>query len=87
MNEFLDAIKVLLSRGITPSTLNYEQWQKVAPAIRQKAFFSATVNSAKTLTAWREMLLDWLDGATEEIPQEDGPPITAYKEVGLAKFR
>lgn len=63
------------------------QWQQVAPAIRQRSFFSATVQSAKVLTSWREMLLDYLADATETVTTPDGEQVTAYKETSLAKFR
>ena len=87
MNRFITAIQELAKRKPKPSRFNSAQWQQVAPAIRQKSFFSATVTSARVLTRWREMLLDWLSGATEEIVMPDGSTTTAFKEVSLAKFR
>ena len=87
MTEFLEAIAKLARSMPLASRLNSAQWQRVAPAIREKAFFSATVDSAKTLRSWREMLLDWLQGATEEITLPDGTKTVAFKEVSLAKFR
>lgn len=87
MTKFLNGLLELAKRKPTPSEFNSAQWQTVPPAIRQKAFFSATVNSAKVLTRWRAMLLDWLDGATEKITLPNGEVTTAFKEVSLAKFR
>jgi len=87
MTEFLEAVANLARRLPVASRFNSAQWQRVAPAIRQKSFFSATVDSAKTLTRFREMLMDWLSGATEEVITPDGGTEVAFKEVGLAKFR
>ena len=87
MTEFLTAIANLARRMPVASLFNSAQWQRVAPAIRQKSFFSATVDSAKTLKSWRKMLLEWLEGATEEVITPDGKKEVAFKEVSLAKFR
>ena len=87
VDEFLTAVQELAKRKPVPSPFNSAEWQQVAVAIRQRAFFSATVNNVNVLTKWREMLLDWLDGATEEIEMPDGSKQTAFAEVGLGKFR
>lgn len=87
MDKFITAIQELSKRKPVGSPFNSSQWQRVAPAIRQKSFFSATVTSTSVLTRWREMILKWMDGATEEIILPDGSTTTAYKEVSLAKFR
>jgi hypothetical protein len=60
----------------------------MAPAIRNRSFFSATVTSARVLNKMRNMLLDWQADATEEIVDVNtGQTVTVYKETGLAKFR
>jgi len=87
MQKLLDYIAELARRKITPSWFRAREWNQVAPAIRKRAFFSSTVQSAKVLTSWREMLLDWMSAATEEVTAPDGTTSIAYKEVGLAKFR
>lgn len=87
MQPFLEGLKALLKRKIFPSTFNSSQWQNVAPAIRQRSFFSATVNSAKVLHRFRSMLLDWQSGATEDVVSPKGIPSRAYKVSGLADFK
>jgi hypothetical protein len=59
MNAYLEALRALLRRKAAPSTFNSADWQAVGPAIRQRSFFSATINSAKVLNRMRNMLLDW----------------------------
>jgi hypothetical protein len=88
MNTFLQAIENLRNRKVTPSWFRWREWSSMAPAIRNRSFFSATVTSAKVLNRMRNMLLDWQEEAVEEIVNVNtGQITTAYKETGLAKFR
>jgi hypothetical protein len=88
MNSFLQAIENLSRRKVTPSWFRWREWSAIAPAIRNRSFFSATVTSARVLNKMRNMLLDWQADATEEIVDVNtGQTVTAYKETGLAKFR
>jgi hypothetical protein len=88
MNLFLQAIENLSRRKVTPSWFRWREWSAMAPAIRNRSFFSATVTSARVLNKMRNMLLDWQADATEEIVDVNtGEIVTAYKETGLAKFR
>lgn len=88
MNGYLDALRALLRRKAAPSSFNYAQWQAVAPAIRQRSFFSATVTSAKVLNRMRNMLLNWQSGAVETVTNPTtGAEETVYKVNGLAEFR
>lgn len=88
MTAYLDALRALLRRKAAPSTFKAADWQAVAPAIRQRSFFSATVTSAKVLNRMRNMLLDWQAGATETVTNPTtGAEETVYKANGLAEFR
>jgi len=87
MQTFLDGLKALMRRKVLPASFNAAEWQAVAPAIRQRSFFSATVESAKVLSRFRRMLLDWQAAATEDIVSPAGVPTKAYKISGLAEFR
>ena len=88
MNAFLQAVENLSRRKVTPSWFRWREWSAMAPAIRNRSFFSATVTSARVLNKMRNMLLDWQADATEEIVDVNtGEIVTAYKETGLAKFR
>lgn len=88
MTAYLDALRALLRRKAAPSSFNSAQWQAVAPAIRQRSFFSATVTSAKVLNRMRNMLLNWQSGAVETVTNPTtGAEETVYKVNGLAEFR
>ena len=87
MQTYLDALKYIARRKVTPGPFDSQAWQSVAPAIRQRAFFSATISSARVLHRFRSMLLDWQSGAVESIVTPTGAVETAYKQTGLASFR
>lgn len=87
METYLDGLKYLARRKVSPGSFNSQEWASVAPAIRQRSFFSATINSARVLHRMRSMLLDWQSGAVESILTPSGASETAFKESGLAKFR
>jgi hypothetical protein len=87
MQAYLDGLKALVRRKASPASFNSAEWQAVAPAIRQRSFFSANVESAKVLNRFRNMLLDWQSGAVEDIVSPAGIPSKAYKVSGLADFR
>lgn len=87
METYLDGLKYLVRRKVSPGSFNSQEWAAVAPAIRQRSFFSATINSARVLHRMRSMLLDWQSGATESILTPSGGNEIAFKESGLAKFR
>lgn len=86
IQPFIDAIKALFAKKVIPSEMMSREWQNVAPAIRQKSFFSATVANAGVLGNFRSMLLDWQQNALEQVQTPLGPS-TAYKQTGLADFR
>ena len=87
MQAYLEGLKALLRRKAFPASFNSADWQSVGPAIRQRSFFSANVESAKVLNRFRNMLLDWQAGATEDVVSPSGIPSRAYKVSGLADFR
>jgi hypothetical protein len=63
------------------------EWQSVAPAIRQRSFFSATIANAKVLTRYRRMILDTMEGVVEEVVSPSGVRSIAYRTAGLADFK
>ena len=87
MQTYLDGLKYIARRKVSPGSFNSQEWASVAPAIRQRSFFSATITSARVLHRMRSMLLDWQSGAVETITTPSGATETAFKETGLAKFR
>ena len=88
MTAYLDALRALLRRKAAPSTFNSADWQAMGPAIRQRSFFSATINSAKVLNRMRNMLLDWQAGTVDTVTNPTtGAEETVYRVGGLAEFR
>lgn len=85
LEPFFQALRNLARRKVTPSPNNSAQWQQTAPAIRQSSLFSATVDKARALQAYKDLMQDWMEGAVEEV---DGPngKATAYKVGGQADF-
>lgn len=87
MQTYLEGLKALLRKKTFPASFNSADWQAVAPAIRQRSFFSATIESAKVLSRFRRMLLDWQAATVEDVVSPSGIPTKAYKVSGLAEFR
>ena len=50
------AVEKFEARKATPSSMTSAEWARVAPAIREKCFFSARVNDAETLGKMRELI-------------------------------
>ena len=85
LDAFFQSLANLSRRVLTPSSFNSAQWKAVAPAIRQVSFFSATVDKMRVLAAYKRMLTDWIEGATEEVQGPYGQA-TAYKVGSQADF-
>jgi hypothetical protein len=85
LDAFFQSLANLSRKVLTPSSFNSAQWKAVAPAIRQVSFFSATVDKMRVLAAYKRMLTDWIEGATEEVQGPYGQA-TAYKVGSQADF-
>lgn len=57
------AVEKFGARKATPSSMTSAEWARVAPAIREKCFFSARVNDAETLGKMRELIGKAVDTA------------------------
>lgn len=79
---FEKAVKKLDQRVVTPASLNSAQWQRVPVAIRERAFFSATIESARFLQDAKDSLGDFLKSSRETLP--DGK--VALKTGSRARF-
>lgn len=86
LTAFFNALSELFSRTPTPSPMNYREWQAVAPVIRQRSFFSATIDKVRVLSLYQRLMGDWLEGTVEEVDGPYGKQI-AYKVGGAAQFR
>jgi len=86
LTAFFAALTELFARKPIASPMTSREWQAVAPVIRQRSFFSATIDKVRVLTTYQRTIADWMEGAVEEV---DGPfgKQTAYKIGGAADFR
>jgi len=57
---FSEAIEKLLTRGIVPSGMDSTQWLGIALALRERAFFSSRVESARVLQGMRDYCEEYL---------------------------
>lgn len=57
------AVEKFEARTVKPSKMTSAEWARVAPAIREKCFFSARVNDAETLGKMRELIGKAVDTA------------------------
>lgn len=88
MSALSDKIKQLAMRAIRPLWFRSREWKQVEPAFRRRAFFSATIQSAKVLTRMRTYLIDWTMRTKEQVTNPTTGAIeTVYKANGLADFR
>lgn len=81
-----EAVDKLGSRSPIGSRLKSAGWSRGPVAMRERAFFSATVESTKWLQAGRDGIADFLTGAREEIALPDGAVTTALKSGSRAGF-
>lgn len=63
------AVSRFESRRATPSSISSADWEKIAPAIREKCFFSARVNNAEVLGKMRELIGEAVNSAKRD-PQK-----------------
>lgn len=63
---FSEALAKLAARTVTPSAMDTAAWRGVDAEIRERAFFSARVESARTLQAMKDYLEDYMAGSRME---------------------
>jgi len=79
---FEEAIEKIGAQTPIGSKLNTEQWREVPLALRENAFFSATIEDARFLQSGKNLLGDFLSGAREKLPNGQ----TALKAGSRAEF-
>ncbi|MBN2069132.1 MAG: hypothetical protein JW739_05795 [Opitutales bacterium] len=82
-----DAVERLSDKISLPSDFHTEEWSQVPVAIRERAFFSAGVTSARVLQAIRTPLETALQGVDRNYLREDGTPITYSRADAVADIR
>ena len=79
---FKEAVEKLGTKKLAGKLLNSEQWAEVPVAIRDRSFFSATIENARFLQSSRNFVQDFLLGAVETLPSGE----TALKANSRAEF-
>lgn len=83
---FVEAVQKLGGRSPIGSKLTSQEWSQVPLALRERAFFSATVENVRFLQRSKDALGDFLTSAREEITLPNGTKTTALKTGSRAQF-
>jgi hypothetical protein len=83
---YREATEKLGGRSVVGSQLKSAGWQRVPIALRERAFFSATVENARWLQTARDGIGDFLSGSREEVRLEDGTTTNALRTGSRAEF-
>lgn len=83
---FAEALQKLGNRSVIGSQLTSEDWARVPVALRERAFFSSTIENVQFLQRSKDLIGDFLTGAREEVAQPDGTKTTMLKTGNRAKF-
>ena len=83
---FAEALSLINGKTPITSELGSAGWAMLPRALRQRAFWSATVNDAHFIGDLHDALKDFLAGARETIVKDDGTTVTKLKVGGRADF-
>lgn len=83
---FAEAVQKLGGRSPIGSQLTSQEWSQVPLALRERAFFSATVENVRFLQRSKDALGDFLTSAREEVTLADGTKTMALKTGSRAQF-
>ena len=83
---FKEALDKIGSRSPVGAMLRSDQWARVPTAIREKAFFSATIEDARFLEETKGLITSFLESARETVTGPDGKERRALKVGSRAEF-
>jgi len=83
---FQEAIDKLGSKSVIGSQLNSEQWAQIPTALRERAFFSSTIENVRFLQRAQDSIGDFLSGARHKVMGPDGIEREALKMGSRADF-
>lgn len=84
---YREAIDRLGSRTVVAAGLDSQDWAfRVPTELRDRAFFSSRIESARFLQDTQSLLGDWLSGARETITLPNGETTTRLKVATRAEF-
>src|SRR6266487_600778 len=77
-----EVVEKIGGKILTPSKMDSEQWRPVPSELRERAFFSSKVESARALQTLRDPVTDFLNSAVETLPSGE----RALKTGSRAQF-
>lgn len=80
------AIDAVERRAPKPSKFNSARWSQEKPAVRERGFFSSTIECFRFLQAARDFLLAHVASERELVPPGDGPGGVGMRADGAARF-
>lgn len=83
---FKEAVQRLGQRSVIGAQLGSAEWSRVPVALRERAFFSSTIENVRFLQRAQDAIGDFLAGARETITRPDGSTTTALKLGSRAEF-
>ena len=84
--KFQEAIRRLGKKKPVARKLSSKQWAAMPTQIRERAYFTANVESMKFLNRSKKMMEDYLSGARETVTTPDGRRVSALKKTSRADF-
>ena len=84
--KFSEAIRKLGRKKPIAKKLSSKEWAAMPVHIRERAYFTANVESMKFLNRSKKMLDDYLSGARETVTTPDGRKVTALKKASRSDF-
>jgi len=84
--KFQEAIRRLGKKKPVARRLSSKQWAAMPTQIRERAYFTANVESMKFLNRSKKMMKDYLSGAREMVTTPDGRRVSALKKTSRADF-
>lgn len=83
---FQEAIEKLGERSIIGSKLKSAEWAEVPLALRERAYFSSTVESVRVLQRGKDAIGDFLSGALTKVTGPDGKERAALATGSRQQF-
>lgn len=83
---FAEAAEKLGGRSVVGSKLRSREWAKVRDGLRERAFFSATIENVRFLQRGRDAIAEFLQGTREKVVSPSGKESTALATGSRADF-
>ena len=82
-----DALDKIGDKSLIGSALDSEQWSQLPLALRERAFFSATVENVRFLQRARDSITDYLSSQVETLPNGDKALATGSRQQFIKQMQ